>query len=205
MKVILVNGGTGTEGSTAVALDMVGKGLRAEGVETETVWIGSTSVGDFLERAAEADGFVFGSQDGFGSAAAGMSSFMDGVFCSCAGNPDNPLRLKPAATVSTARRAVPTPMTERFNMYFGTADMPMVTDDPAVARNDMAGSMGRLASNMAYAVRRMGMVRGALEGRAAHAGAEADMVSESARSRTDAVFLALITGSRSPEFQSARC
>ena len=42
MKVLLINGSPRTNGNTARALKEVSDTLAAEGIETETVWIGAT-------------------------------------------------------------------------------------------------------------------------------------------------------------------
>ena len=81
MKVILVNGGPHKEGCTYTALREVADALEQNGIETEIFWLGNDPVAGcidcgyckktdrcfrndcvnkFLEKAADADGFVFG-------------------------------------------------------------------------------------------------------------------------------------------------
>lgn len=102
MKVILVNGSPHKEGCTFTALKEVAKELNAAGVDTEIFHIGAKplsgcigcarclenggkcfmddSVNEFLEKAATADGFVFGSPVHFASASGAITSFMDRAF-----------------------------------------------------------------------------------------------------------------------------
>ena len=82
MKVLLVNGSPHKTGCTYTALEEVASTLREAGVETEIVWLGvkplagcigcgscaekkacfrDDVVNEFLDKAATADGFVFGS------------------------------------------------------------------------------------------------------------------------------------------------
>ena len=83
MKVILVNGSPHKSGCTYTALSEVEKSLQEQGIETEIFHIGLTAIQDcigcgscrdhrgkcvydkdsvnvFIEKAKEADGFVFG-------------------------------------------------------------------------------------------------------------------------------------------------
>src|SRR5574344_998928 len=101
MKVILVNGSPHQQGSTYTALCEVEKELAAAGIETEIFWIGAKpiagclgcgqclkpenagkcfmndSVNEFLTKAAEADGFIFGSPVHYAAISGALSSFMD--------------------------------------------------------------------------------------------------------------------------------
>ena len=82
MKVLLVNGSSRKNGCTGAALAEVARALREEGVDTETIFIGNEAlpdciacrkcretgkcvfddaVNEFVEKARQADGFVFGS------------------------------------------------------------------------------------------------------------------------------------------------
>ena len=101
MKVILVNGSPHEKGSTYTALKEVEKSLLAGGVETEIFWLGkqplsgclgcggclktgkcflNDKVNEFLEKAALADGFVFGTPVHFASASGAITAFMDRAF-----------------------------------------------------------------------------------------------------------------------------
>ena len=82
-KVLLINGSSRQEGNTAVALAEVAGALEGHGIECETLWLGNKPVNDciacgkcaelggkcaiandvvneLIEKAAGADGFVFG-------------------------------------------------------------------------------------------------------------------------------------------------
>lgn len=81
MKVLLVNGSPHKEGCTYTALAEVQKSLIEEGIDSEIFWIGNNPIGGcigcgkckdlgqcifndvvniFIEKAKDADGFVFG-------------------------------------------------------------------------------------------------------------------------------------------------
>ena len=83
MKVLLVNGSSRKDGNTATALAEVARTLEAEGLETETLWLGTKPVNDciacgkcseldnrcvfdndvvneLIEKAEGSDAFVFG-------------------------------------------------------------------------------------------------------------------------------------------------
>ncbi len=82
MKVLLVNGGPHKEGCTYTALKEIEKTLHEEGIDSEIFWIGTDKIGGciackvcsktgkcvyddvvcrFIEKAKDADGFIFGS------------------------------------------------------------------------------------------------------------------------------------------------
>ena len=98
MKVLLVNGSPHEHGCTYTALAETAKALNENGVETEIVWLGKDpiegcracaacsklwkcvvddQVNAFAEKAAEADGFVFGTPVHYASAGGKIVSFMD--------------------------------------------------------------------------------------------------------------------------------
>ncbi len=81
MKVLLVNGSPHKEGCTYTALAEVQKSLIEQGIDSEIFWIGNNPIGGcigcgkckdlgkcifndvvniFIEKAKDADGFVFG-------------------------------------------------------------------------------------------------------------------------------------------------
>ena len=183
MKVILVNGSPHKEGCTHTALEEVGKSLNENGIETEIFWIGNKPIGgciacktcvklgkcvfedtvnEFVEKAKEADGFIFGTPVHYASAAGNITSFMDRTFFSvaCSGNKDI-FKLKPAATVISARRAGTTATYDQLNKYFGINEMPIVSskywnmvhgNTPDEVKKDVEGmqTMKVLGKNMAY-------------------------------------------------------
>ncbi|MBQ8229287.1 MAG: flavodoxin family protein [Clostridia bacterium] len=143
MKVLLINGSQHEKGCTYTALSEVAKALNANGVETEIYQIGQKQVSgckgcwackkikkcviddgvnEFVEKAAEFDGFVFGSPVYYASAAGALVSFMDRVFYSGGKN----LAYKPAAAVVSCRRAGASTTFDVINKYFTINNMQIV-------------------------------------------------------------------------------
>ena len=183
MKVILVNGSPHQNGSTARALQEVEKTLNEEGVETEIFWIGNKPISGcigcyacstlkkcaiddivnvFIEKAKDADGFIFGTSVHYAGMTGAMTSFMDRVFYSAGcGGFNKYFRYKPAASVIVARRAGTTATYDQINKYFGITQMPIISSrywnmvhgrEPIDLEEDAEGlqTMRILARNMAY-------------------------------------------------------
>jgi multimeric flavodoxin WrbA len=178
MKILLVNGSSNPKGCTYTALHEVAATLEKEGIETETFQIGAKplsgcqgcgmckktnrcfmndKVNEFLDKALEADGFIFGSPVHFASAAGTLTSFMDRVFASGG----NELEYKPAAAVASARRAGTTATFDQINKYFTISNMPIVSSQywnmvhgntPEDVKKDLEGlqTMRTLGNNMAW-------------------------------------------------------
>lgn len=183
MKVLLVNGSPHKEGCTYTALSEVARSLKEEGIETEIFWIGNKPIGgciackacaklgrcafedtvnEFVEKAKEADGYIFGSPVHYASATGNLTGFMDRAFYSAfqAGKGDVFL-YKPAATVISARRAGTTATYDQLNKYFGITQMPIISSrywnmvhgsTPEDVKKDEEGMqiMKILGKNMAY-------------------------------------------------------
>ena len=98
MKVLLLNGSPHEFGCTYTALQEVAKALNNEGIETEIFYLGQDAiapckacyacrklgrcviddkVNEFVEKAAEFDGFVFGSSVHYAAASGGITAFLD--------------------------------------------------------------------------------------------------------------------------------
>lgn len=143
MKVVLVNGSPHEHGCTRAALDAVAAELSVLGVESEVFWLGldpvagcigcgacriaghcfrDDCVNRFIEKAAEADGLVFGTPVHWASASGAITSFMDRVFFAGGFK----LRGKPAACVASARRAGTTAALDQLNKYFYICGLPIV-------------------------------------------------------------------------------
>ncbi len=183
MKVILVNGSPHKEGCTYTALKEVEKILNEEGINTEIFWIGNKAisgcigcgacstlrkcvindiVNDFVEKAKEADAFVFGTPVHYAAMAGNMASFMDRLFYSAsAGKHKESFMYKPASSVIVARRAGTTATYDQMNKYFGITQMPIISSrywnmvhgaSPEDIVKDEEGmqTMRILARNMAY-------------------------------------------------------
>ena len=126
MKVILVNGSPHKNGCTYRALREADGILRGKGFETEICWIGNQAihpcigcrkcaqlgkcvfddgVNEFVEKAAQADGFVFGTPVYFAHPSGRIFSFLDRAFYSgCRDEVYEAFQFKPAAAVAVARR-----------------------------------------------------------------------------------------------------
>ena len=147
MKVLLVNGSPHKEGCVYTALSEVAKELNNKGIETEIFWIGikpisgciachkcselgkcvfNDVVNEFAEKAKNADGFVFGTPVHYASASGAITSFMDRLFYSTFSNQDI-FRLKPAATIVSARRAGTTATFDQLNKYYTMNQMPVIS------------------------------------------------------------------------------
>ena len=178
MKVLLVNGSLHEKGCTYTALSEVEKALQANGIETEMYWIGQgdvrgckgcwackktkkcvidDGVNEFVEKAAEFDGFVFGSPVYYASAAGAMASFMDRVFYSGAKN----LAFKPAASVVSCRRGGASTTFDVLNKYYTINNMPVVgsnywnevhgnTAEEVLQDEEGSQTMRILGNNMAW-------------------------------------------------------
>jgi multimeric flavodoxin WrbA len=180
MKVLLVNGSAREKGCTYTALAEAAGALEKQGVQTEIFHIGkkpisgclacgscrktgkcfmNDPVNEFLEKAAEADGFIFGSPVHFAAASGMLTSFMDRVFYS---NMRSKLfAYKPAAAVVSARRGGTTAAFDQINKYFTISNMPVVSSQywnmvhgntPEEVKQDLEGMqiMRTLGNNMAW-------------------------------------------------------
>ncbi len=147
MKVVLVNGSSHEKGCTYTALSEVAKALQANGVETEIYQLhGKEMTGcrgcgacrkagkcvfddgilhDFLQKAATADGFVFGSPVYYASASGNLISFMDRLFY----HGGKHFAYKPAAAVVSCRRAGASTTFDVINKYFAINSMPIVSSN----------------------------------------------------------------------------
>ena len=146
MKVLMLNGSPHEKGCTYTALAEVSKALNENGIETEIVWIGKTAlegcrgcracaklwkcviedkVNEFMEKAVEADGFVFGSPVHYASAGGAIVSFMDRLFYSSS----RKLAYKPAACVVSCRRGGASATFDVLNKYFTINNMPVVSSN----------------------------------------------------------------------------
>ena len=185
MKVLLTNGSPHKEGCTYTALSEVATALNKQGIDADIFWIGNKAlsgciackkcveknqcvfddkVNEFLNMAEDYDGFVFGTPVHWGGASGSITSFMDRVFYAdlCGGG--NRVLLKPAAVVTSARRAGTTATWDQLNKYFGLMQMPIITSrywnmvhgaTPEQAKQDIEGLqvMRVLGNNMAYFLR----------------------------------------------------
>ena len=179
MKVLLVNGSPHEKGCTNRALMEIQRTLLEEGVDSEILWLGKEPLGgciacggcrhndqciydDILNKSREkfrqADGFVFGSPVHYAAASGNLTAFMDRLFYS---ESKATFFMKPAAAITSARRAGTTATMDQLNKYFSISQMPIVSSrywnmvhgfTPAQVEEDKEGlwTMRALARNMAY-------------------------------------------------------
>lgn len=184
MKVLLVNGSSHVHGTTMAALEEMVKVFDAEGIETELIQTGSKPLADclqcgaclktgrcafgnddgvnaFIDKAREADGFVFASPTYYAHPSGRIFSFLDRVFYAAA---PEVFRLKPGAAVVVARRGGNTANFDALNKYFTISEMPVVSSsywnmvhghNAEEAAQDAEGmqTMRNLAHNMVWLLR----------------------------------------------------
>ena len=179
---MVVNCSPHPKGCTFTALSEIAAILNANDVETDHFWIGNKPVGgcidcrkcvekgvcifggvvnDFLDVAADYDGFVFGSPVHWGATSGNMKSFMDRAFFADFCGSGGRFLFKPAACVASARRSGIVTATDQMNRYFSLSQMPIVSSrywdgvhgmNPDEVRQDAEGvqTMRFLARNMAW-------------------------------------------------------
>lgn len=178
MKVILVNGSPKEKGCTYTALCEVADTLEKNGIKTEIFQVGAKPVAGcigcgaclktgkcfvedpvntFLEKAKEADGFVFGSPVHYAAASGAITSFLDRAFY----GKGSLFVGKPGAAVVSCRRGGASAAFDQLNKYFSINCMPIVSSQywnqvhgntPEEVRKDEEGmqTMRTLGSNMAW-------------------------------------------------------
>lgn len=181
MKVLMLNGSPKANGNTYTALLEIGKQLNKENIEYEIVQIGGApmrdcigcgrctengcifsdgGVNEFIAKAKDADGFVFGTPVYYAHPSGRILSFLDRVFYSGG----RAFKFKPAASVAVARRAGTTASFDCLNKYFGISQMPVAGSTywnnvhgavPGEVSFDEEGmrTMRNLARNLAWMIR----------------------------------------------------
>lgn len=180
----MLNGSWNANGSTGAGLDIMAKIFAELEVETETVCIGGQPVRDciacgkcselkrcvftddgvneFVQKARNADGFVFGTPVYYAHPSGRVLSFLDRVFFSSRAN-DNygGFHHKPAASIVVARRGGTSASYDAMNKYFGISNMIAVgssywNDFHALTRGDVprdaegVQTLENLARNMTW-------------------------------------------------------
>ncbi len=186
MKVLFVNGSAHPHGTTMRAFEEMIGVFEAEGVETGVIQLGGKPIADclqcnrcaetgkcvfddgvneFVEKAAQADGFVFGTPVYFAHPSGRIFSFLDRAFYSgCRDEVYEAFQFKPAAAVAVARRGGTTAALDGLNKYFGIAQMPVagstywnnvhgLTADDAPKDEEGMQTMRNLARNMIWMMR----------------------------------------------------
>jgi len=183
MKVLMLNGSPHPKGATFVALSRIAAILAAQGIESEIFQLGSQPIRDclgcgqcqgtgcvlpderlseFLAKAEEADGFIFGSPVYFSHPSGQLLSFLDRAFYSTNRNfVFAPFTGKPGASVVVARRGGCSAALDVINKYFTIASMPVVSStywnmvygaspEEVVLDEEGLQTMRNLARNMAH-------------------------------------------------------
>lgn len=184
MKVLLVNGSPNKKGCTYTALTEVAKTLNAHDIETEIFWIKTKPitgcvachkcrelgkctfdgdvVNEFVEKAYDADAFVFGSPVYYAGANGSMVSFLDRAFYSNShGDGAAAFKHKPGAVICSARRAGTTATYDQLIKYLGISQMPIIssfywnmvhgnTPEEVLQDEEGLGTMRQLAHNMTF-------------------------------------------------------
>lgn len=141
MKVLLINGSTHENGTTAAALKVIADELKAQGVDSETVCLGTAAVHSCTgcmgcqktgkcvfnddpvnaigEKVKEADGYIFGAPVHYASPSGAMVALLDRLFYSHG----RYMKFKPAASVVAARRAGTTASYDVLNKYIQISSM----------------------------------------------------------------------------------
>ena len=146
MKVLLVNGSSRSNGCTYTALSEAAKILKAEGIDSEVIQLGGQPIrdcigcgkcaqldnaciftddliNDFIKKAEEADGFIFGTPVYYAHPSGRILSVLDRAFY--AGG--KVFAHKPGFAIASARRAGTTASIDVLNKYFTIAQMPVVS------------------------------------------------------------------------------
>ena len=178
MKVLMINGSPRKDSNTGLALTEMARIFEEEGIEVETVQIGTADVrgcvacnacskkgccafDDLLNEIApkfeQADGLVVGSPVYYASANGSLTSLLDRLFYSTRFSKT----MKVGAAVAVARRGGITATFDQLNKYFTISGMPIASGQywngvhgrlTGEASQDEEGmqQMRTLARNMAF-------------------------------------------------------
>lgn len=178
MKVLLINGSPRVGGNTSIALGEMEKIFQQEGIQVETVQVGSKAirgcvaclscmekgkcvfddlVNETASKFAEADGLVIASPVYYASANGTLISFIDRLFYSTPFDKT----MKVGAAVAVARRGGVSATYDELNKYFAISGMPIATGqywnavygrEKGEAAQDEEGmqTMRTLARNMVF-------------------------------------------------------
>lgn len=183
MKVLLLNGSPHKKGCTYTGLCEVEKTLNENGIETEIFWVGTKpiascmacgkcselgecafddKVNEFVKKAYDADGFIFGSPVHYAAATGQITSFLGRAFYSNSnGDGSKAFKFKPASAIASARRAGTTVTYDQLNKFFGISQMPIISscywnvvhgNTPDEVKQDEEGLyiMRQLGRNMSF-------------------------------------------------------
>ena len=178
MKVLLVNGSPHKDGVTNLALEEIAKALKNNDIESEIFFffnkaisgcIGcgacfktkrcfiNDKVNEFVEKAEQADGFIFGSAVHYAGPTGFIKSFMDRCFY----GKSYAFSYKPAASIVSCRRGGAATAFDDLNKYFTITNMIIVgsqywnqihgnTKEEAKEDKEGLQTMRTLANNMSW-------------------------------------------------------
>lgn len=189
MKVLMINGSTHENGTTAAALNVIAEELKAQGVDSEIVCIGTAAVHSCMgcgacqkagkcvfgddpvnaigEKVKQADGYIFAAPVHYASPSGAIVALMDRLFYAYGKH----MKFKPAASVVAARRAGTTASYDVLNKYIQINNMIQV---PSTYWNMMFGAnaedtkqdlegitvMRAIASNMVWLIKLLQSAKG---------------------------------------------
>ncbi|MDE6273798.1 MAG: flavodoxin family protein [Clostridiales bacterium] len=179
MMVLMINGSSREKGCTFTALSEIAEVLHGEWIETEILQIGSKPVRDcigcggcrgkhhcvfnddfineWIDKAKEADGFVFGTPVYYAHPSGKVLSALDRLFYAGGGA----FAHKPGAVIASARRAGTTASLDALSKHLTIAQMPVISstywnmvhgNSPEEVKQDLEGlqTMRNLGRNMAW-------------------------------------------------------
>lgn len=131
MKVLMINGSRNEKGCTYTALSIIAESLKEERIDSEIVYVGKDAVNGNIEnlikslkpKCAEADGFVFGAPVYYASPSGEIRVVLDRLFMQAS----KELNHKPAAVITSARRAGTTASLDSLAKYPTINEMPLVS------------------------------------------------------------------------------
>ena len=186
MKVLILNGSSHSNGTTMQAVKELQKIFAEENVETEVVQLGGRPIADclqcekcrelgkcviddgvneFVQKAREADGFVFATPVYYAHPSGRILAFLDRAFYS-SGTDEiyDAFQFKPGAAVAVPRRGGASATFDAMNKYFGISQMPIacstywnsvhgLTAEDAPKDEEGMQTMRNLARNMVWMMR----------------------------------------------------
>lgn len=189
MKVLMINGSTHPNGTTGAALNVIAEELKAQGVESEIICLGTAAVHSCMgcascqktgrcvfgddpvnaigEKVKEADGYIFAAPVHYASPAGAVVALMDRLFYAYG----RYMQFKPAASVVAARRAGTTASYDVLNKYIQINSMLQVPStywnmnfganaQQAAQDEEGVSIMRAIGSNMAWLLKLLSSAKG---------------------------------------------
>ena len=189
MKVLMINGSTHEKGTTAAALKYIADELKAQGVDSEIICLGTAAVhsctgcmgcqktgkcvfdddpvNSIGEKVKDADGYVFAAPVHYASPSGAVIALLDRLFYAYG----KYMKFKPAAAVVAARRAGTTASFDVLNKYIQINNMLQVPStywnnvfgaNAEDTKQDLEGQtvMRAIGSNMAWLLKLLDSAKG---------------------------------------------